>query len=59
MQRQQIKEGDKLTFQWRPGYRGPLRDGETVIVLAIVDDNIKVRYRLNQEETVRPEHLFR
>jgi hypothetical protein len=54
-----IKIGDKLTFQWRPGYRGPLRDGETVYVLAIEGQAIKVRYRLKQEETLRPELLFR
>ncbi len=58
MQQQPIKAGDKLSFQWRPGYRGPLRDGETVIVLSVEEENIKVRYRLNQEETLRPEHLY-
>jgi hypothetical protein len=54
-----IKVGDKLTFQWRPGYRGPLRDGEVVYVLSIGDQTIKVRYRLNQEERLRPEFLYR
>lgn len=59
MQTQSIKAGDKLTFQWRPGYRGPLRDGETVVVLAIVEEGVRVKYRINQEETVRPDHLFK
>jgi hypothetical protein len=54
-----IKVGDKLTFQWKPGYRGPLRDGETVYVVAIEEQAIKVRYRLKQEETLRPELLSR
>jgi hypothetical protein len=58
MQPKPIKEGDKVTFQWRPGYRGPLRDGETVFVLAVNEGEIKVRYRLNQEETLRAEHLY-
>jgi hypothetical protein len=35
----------------KAGYRGPLRDGETVYVLAIEEQGIKVRYRLKQEET--------
>ncbi len=38
MQRNTIKAGDKLTFQWRPGYRGALRDGETVIVLSVEEE---------------------
>ena len=59
MQLQQIKIGDKLTFQWLPGYRGPLRDGEIVVVLALLDEGVQVRYRLNQTETIRSEHLFR
>jgi hypothetical protein len=54
-----LKVGDKLTFQWKPGYRGPLRDGETVYVLAIEEQAVKVRYRLKQEETLRPELLSR
>ncbi|MES2731324.1 MAG: hypothetical protein V4714_06235 [Bacteroidota bacterium] len=58
MQPLSIKAGDKFTFQWRPGYRGPLRDGETVIVLAVEEDGIKVKYRLNQEEILRAEHLY-
>ena len=54
-----IKIGDKLTFQWKPGYRGPLRDGETVYVLAIEEQAVKVRYRLKHEETLLPELLSR
>jgi hypothetical protein len=54
-----IKVGDKLTFQWRPGYRGSLRDGEIVYVLAIEEQSIRVRYRLKQEEMLRPEFLYR
>lgn len=59
MQSSAIKIGDKLTFQWQPGYRGLLRDGETVYVLAIEEQGVKVRYRLKQEETLRPELLSR
>lgn len=59
MQVQPIEPGDKLTFQWRPGYRGPLRDGETVIVLAVVEEGVQIKYRLNQKEIVRPDHLLR
>jgi hypothetical protein len=59
MQLDSIKPGDKLTFQWRPGYRGPLRDGETVLVLEVSQQGIKVRYRLNQEDILQPEDLFR
>jgi hypothetical protein len=59
MQLHSIKTGDKLTFQWRPGYRGSLRDGETVYVLAIEEQGIKVRYRLKEEEVLRPELLSR
>ena len=54
-----IKVGDKFTFQWKPGYRGPLRDGETVYVLAIEEQSVKVRYHLQQEERLHPEHLYR
>ena len=54
-----IKVGDKLNFQWKPGYRGPLRDGEIVYVLAIEEQGVKVRYRLKQEETLSSELLYR
>jgi hypothetical protein len=54
-----LKPGDKATFQWRPGYRGPLRDGETVIVLSIEGEEVKVQYQLRLEETLRLEHLYR
>jgi hypothetical protein len=54
-----LKVGDKLTFQWKPGYRGPLRDGETVYVVAIEEQTVKVCYRLKQEATLRPELLYR
>ncbi len=54
-----FRVGDKLTFRWRPGYRGPLRDGETVYVLAIEEQGIKVRYRLNQEAILPAELLYR
>jgi hypothetical protein len=56
---QSIKVGDKLTFQWKPGYRGPLRDGETVYVLAIKEQAVKVRYRLQHEETLSAQLLYR
>jgi hypothetical protein len=59
MQMDLIKPGDKLSFLWQPGYRGPLRDGETVVVLSIQADGIKVRYRLNQEELLQAAHLYR
>jgi hypothetical protein len=59
MQLNAIKVGDKLTFQWQAGYRGPLRDGETVIVLAVEEEKIKVLYRLNQEAILLPEQVYR
>jgi hypothetical protein len=53
MQLNTIKAGDNLTFQWRPvplrRLPRPLLDGQTVIVLAVEEENIKVLYRLNQE----------
>jgi hypothetical protein len=57
MQLEQIKEGDKLSFLWHPGYRGQLRDGETVIVVAHVDEYVEVKFRQNQSEKVKAQHL--
>jgi hypothetical protein len=56
---QSMKVGEKFTFQWQPGYRGALRDGERVYVLAIEEQSVKVQYRLKHEESLRFEHLYR
>jgi hypothetical protein len=59
MRTNNIQVGDQLTFQWRPGYRGPLRDGETVIVLAVEADGILVRYRLKEETVLPPDQVYK
>jgi len=59
MQIVSIKVGDKLTFQWKPGYRGPLRDGETVYVVDVEEKAIKVQNHIKQEETLPVELLSR
>lgn len=57
MQLEKIKEGEKATFLWHPGYRGQIRDGETVIVLNHEENHVKVRFRFNQSEIVPAQYL--